>query len=436
MEASAPRLTSARSPFSFLSAQHNQISAQFEIDRDIQEFCDAVRASPTLPTVPLGTTFPDLSAASDPSLSMLADVIVDLFVRGKGRQRSDILALIRAQSTQRFVKSLLARDFFKIAFTTWTRKGGVWLMDWICGMFVSFQFTIKLVYSEPTMLDALWACVQSTNKRPVEEKQSALRAIAFCAGAAMPAELRPRALGIAREVFDHGPIKFCIEVVTIPRCLMTDAEWSRHILTDLAFFTDFSRLLQSENNWLLKNALWTFGQYFLYCEEVLELDLTLIMAPARSSDIETASAALWLISNMIMASGTMISTFVALGLFEVIAAVRSEGSFMANAAAFPVLDAIVKRGNDAEIMALVEACSCIQMFVEMSEMENIKITERALAALARILRLADLQAREICIAKFIEADGPAVIANLAESGISDEIVAVATKMLGLVATCD
>jgi hypothetical protein len=213
--------------------------------------------------------------------------------------------------------------------------------------------------------------------------------------------------------------------------LITDGYWAHHILIDLGFFTDYSRFLASENERLAAVALWTFGRHYLYSEEPLELDLTLIIRAANSENTQLVLPALWFVGNMIGATPAVIQRFVDIGLFEILSQSRDQGHFEVRAEAFHVLEAIVKRGNDAQVMAVVNNCACIEMFIEIIALEYPELTRDGLAALARVLRIADITARRVCFSHFLEADGPAVIHELAESGASEEVVRLATKMLEL-----
>jgi hypothetical protein len=218
--------------------------------------------------------------------------------------------------------------------------------------------------------------------------------------------------------------------------LITDGCWALHTLIDLGFFTDHSLFLTSENERLVEFAfafaLWTFGRHYLYSEEPFELDLSLIIRAANSDNAQLISPSLCLVKNMIAADPAVIQRFVELGRFETLQQSRDEGNFNVRAEAFHFLEAIVKRGNDGQIMAVVNNCACIEVFVEIIALEYPELTRDGLAALARVLRIADPAARWVCFSRFLEAEGLAVIREFAELGASEEVVRLDTKMLELV----
>jgi hypothetical protein len=392
-----------------------------DIDSALLAFCSAVRGG-LPPSVPAGD-FPDVAAASAPVLADFAAVLCGLFCEGGAPARHAILQLIAAQPTDRLLHSLLAHDFFKAVFAVWAEEAGAALLDAICRILLISPRAVSLVYAEQWMVDPLCECVRSA-KRPPLERQIAALAISYCAGPGMPGALRGRVLQVARDFFADLRDDF----ISLPGRLMTNAEWSRYILNDLDFFSDFYAFMQSDDNRHVRIAITTIGQYFLYCEESLPIDMAMITRLLRSQDEEVSSCALWLVSNMIPAAPEMID---ALELFEIVNG-RRDGSTAQRVGASWVLEAIVRAGTGDQILRAVEECECIEVFLDVCGMEHPKNVQGALAAMARIFGLADVRARESCAAKFVEADGPAVLRELAESSGSAEVRAAAEKALALV----
>jgi hypothetical protein len=399
-------------------------------NRFIQDFSSLLRTGNS--SIDFSGRPPDLSLCNQSLLSEFSDLICEVFLHCSASNRFQILALLRAQETQQFLKILVAKNFFKIAFIVWVQKGGVFLVSCLCDILVEFYSAVSLVYSEPWMLEEFLKCVQSKSRRRFrEEKKGAARAIALCARAEMPVGLRERVLEMTRRILDSTGIEFWEDIIDVPRFLITSRWWARHILIDLGFLGDYEGFLCSENVRFVEVALWTFGQHYLYCEEALDIDLGVVVGAARSEVDSVRSAAFWLAGNMIAGAPGVIRRFADLGFFDVVGKVFDEGMANARVEAFYVLESVVRGGSDDEILSVVENCCCIEVFVGISEIEDPKLTQRALSALTRIFRMVDATARGVCFTRFLDSHGLEVIRNLADDAASVEVARLAQKMLEL-----
>jgi hypothetical protein len=328
------------------------------------------------------------------------------------RAALQLIAKLSARPGSSFVLQLFDSDIIDVVFALCRRHPRSALpVKCLCNLASNYPMKSFLMY-DPTFLDMFMSLVMSESTDSMARKWSA-QVIAAIARPEMPPSSQMSILRFTKSLLsDLATEPLWVVLARIPGSLITDLESSNYILDGLGFFSYFISLLESDSEVMQEIAILTIGRHFLFSDAPVPLDYAKIIGFAWSPNDSLSSAAMWMISNLI--SRHLLPILADIGLFEIIRYVCDSGCARARFEASAAAAAIVRVGNREHHVRCIKE-NYMAIFIAIIETEDTKMTKLALPAVIKLLRLTDMELRDIAMNQFFECEGQDIISRVAES---------------------
>jgi hypothetical protein len=214
------------------------------------------------------------------------------------------------------------------------------------------------------------------------------------------------------------------DLLQVIKNLIDDESSEFFVLFDNGFFEIALRLMYESNVRVVTSAIYLVGQHFLFSNQKVEIDLKRILKICGSSKSSASTAALWMISNMIVCDPVYIGILMELGILEKLQKVVGRGSLKSKFEALSVMAMMVRYGSLSDLLEFLEL-GFLEVFVGFLAVADRKFVETCVECLVKGLEVEEM--RDFFLGAFCEFNGFELIDDLLE--VEDSEITLMAQLL-------